>query len=81
MIKFRQGSWSGSEQLRRPQGVCLPPTKLARHLPRFRVPAGIPVWITRESPVNWKEYLTTRATVFQHFVLMAVRGWHVQRTD
>lgn len=36
-------SWTGSENERKPQGICLPPSKPADLRERFTIPAGTPV--------------------------------------
>lgn len=57
-------SWTGSENERKPQGVCLPPTKPADLRERFTIPACTQVLI---QPIDdfrspWWEH-TTKATL------------------
>lgn len=44
-----QHSWTGSETERRPQGVCLPPSKPSDLREKWTLPVGTPVLI---QPVN-----------------------------
>lgn len=53
--------FTGSSKQRRAQGSCRPPTKPAVNVPRFTIPAGSFVEITRVEKLAWKEYKTKLA--------------------
>jgi hypothetical protein len=65
--RIRQASWTGSEELRREQGICLPPTRSARKGSRFFVPAGTPCAISKVSPLGWRQYTTRKDVGFERF--------------
>ncbi len=61
-------SWTGSERLRRPQiGVCLPPSRPPNRAPRFSIPAGTTVAISKITPNFWFKYLTKRDLGFERW--------------
>ena len=65
--RYRATSWSGSEDQRRPQGVCLPPARPPVVVPRFLIRAGTPCEITPLSRIGWRPYTTTREAPFERF--------------
>jgi hypothetical protein len=65
--RYRATSWSGSEDRRRPQGVCLPPARPPVVVPRFAVPAGTPCRVSRVSPLAWRQHTTRRDLGFDRF--------------
>ena len=56
--RIRERTWTGSEDERREQGVCLPPTVPPNKTPRFTVPAGTKCRVTKVSPTNWISHVT-----------------------
>jgi hypothetical protein len=60
-------SWSGSEELRRPQGVCLPPTRPPVSVPRFLIRAGTACSVSRVSPLRWRPHITTMDVGLERF--------------
>lgn len=63
----RASSWSGSENRRREQGVCLPPTVAPNTTPRFLVPAGSKCAVSRISKLDWQPYTTVQDIGFERF--------------
>ena len=60
MLDRIQASWSGSENQRREQGVCRPPTHEPNTTPRFFIPAGTQVAVRRADRTEWQGYVTKR---------------------
>jgi hypothetical protein len=54
----RESSWSGSEQHRKPQGICLPPEKPPNRTPRYLVRAGTPCLVTKITPLRHRSHIT-----------------------
>jgi hypothetical protein len=67
MERRRAESWSGSENNRREQGVCLPPKRPSSKLPRFQISQGCPCEISKVSPLEWQHYRTTKDLGFEFF--------------
>ncbi len=65
--RIHEVSWSGSEEQRHEQGVCLPPTRETNKTPRYFVAAGTSCSITRITPLNWKAYRTTKDLGFERY--------------
>jgi hypothetical protein len=65
--RVRQTSWTGSENERREQGICLPPTRPAKKGSRFFVPVRTPCAISRVSPLGWRSYITRKDVGFERF--------------
>ena len=61
-------SWTGSERLRRTQGLCLPPARQPVAVPRFLVPASVRCAVHRLFPAtSWLAHTTIRDTGFERF--------------
>jgi hypothetical protein len=63
----RQQSWTGSEDQRRPQGICLPPTRPPNRTPRYLVPADTPCAVTPLSHLRWRPHRTTKDRGFEKY--------------
>jgi hypothetical protein len=63
--EYRVASWTGSESARKEQGVCLPPARPPVSVPRYRVPAGSSVRVSRVSPLAWRPYVTKQELAFE----------------
>lgn len=61
MGEQRATSWTGSEALRREQGVCLPPTPRVRYL----VPAGTRGRVSKDGRGRWRPWVTRRPLAFE----------------
>ncbi len=59
--------WSGSARMRKPQGICLPPSRPAVKLERFVASPGTPCQIRPVSQVTWRPFRTTKRTGFERF--------------
>ncbi len=85
--KIIQHSWSGSESQRRPQGTCLPPTCPPNKTPRYFIPPGTPVVVTKIVPYSQHErkHQTKQGLAFEKFetcrdgeYVFRHFGWSVQ---
>ena len=65
--RVREGSWLGSEEDRREQGVCLPPKKTARFDPRFTIPADSECLVSKVSPILWRNHRTRAELWFERY--------------
>jgi hypothetical protein len=45
--------------------VCLPPARPPVSVPRYRVPAGSSVRVSRVSPLAWRPYVTKQELAFE----------------
>ncbi len=60
-------SWTGSEKCRKPQGICLPPTREPTHMPRFAVPPGVTCTIRPVRQTAWQNHVTARDTGYEKY--------------
>lgn len=96
MSRRRATSWTGSENERREQGECLPPTVKPQSVPRFRLPAGVTcevasvlkdIWTphTMKVELGFEKYDYYRGGyyTFRHFgwQIRVYRGQVVHRDD
>ncbi len=53
-------SWTGSEQQRREQGICMPPAHPPNKTPKFSIPKGTKVFVCRVDDLHqqWQEHRT-----------------------
>ncbi len=65
--RVRESTWTGSEEDRREQGICLPPTGPPLSLPQFQILVGTACSIKRLSGNNWKPYTTKKALGFERY--------------
>jgi hypothetical protein len=65
MEEQRATSWTGTERQRREQGVCLPPARPAVRVPRFLIPAGSSVRVSRVSRLCWRPHFTRKELHFE----------------
>ena len=72
--RVREASWTGTENDRREQGICLPPTRPPNHSKRFKVPAGTPCCVSKVTPLKWKPYRTTHDCEFDKYERTTDKG-------
>jgi hypothetical protein len=65
--RYRATSWTGSEDLRREQGVCLSPARPPVVMPRFLIRAGTACQVSKLTPLKWRPYITTRDVGLERF--------------
>jgi len=65
--RIRETAWTGFEDLRREQGICLPPARPAKKGSRFLIPAGKPCTISEVSPMRWRMYATGKNVGFERY--------------
>jgi hypothetical protein len=58
-------SWTGSEKCRKPQGICLPPTREPTHRQRFVVPADVECTVRPVREITWRKYVTANETGYE----------------
>jgi hypothetical protein len=82
--KRRETSWSGTEDRRREQGVCLPPTRAPNTMPRYWIPAGTAIRVSKLSPLSWRQWTTRVSLSFERhegyrngWYTFRERGWLV----
>lgn len=78
--------WTGSASKRKPQGVCLPPTK--EPLPdefKYTIPAGTLAEIRKVTKEKWFHYVTTKDCGFQKYqskyagrFMFKLDGWMIR---
>ena len=61
----RLQSWTGSENQRREQGGCRPPTHAPNKTPRYFIAAGTPVTVRRADQNHWLDYVTQQDVSFE----------------
>lgn len=67
MEKVRATSWSGSEDSRREQGVCLPPKRQADKTPRFSIEVGSRCQVAKVITGDYFPYTTKTQIGFERF--------------
>jgi len=65
--KIREATWTGTEEERRPQGICLPPTVKPKTTPRYAVAAGTRCTVRSLAKDKWMAYTTTRDLAFERY--------------
>ncbi len=63
----REHSWSGSEDERREQGECRPPSQPMDSTARFSVRAGISCQIKLVDDTEWTDYRTQKLNEFERY--------------
>lgn len=74
--KIRASSWTGSENSRKEQGVCLPPAHPPNTTPRFSVKQGTTCAVTPVSCERWRWYVTTKELGFERYERFV--DWHYE---
>ncbi len=60
-------SWTGTENQREPQRICLPPSVPMDQTPRYFVKPGVTVEVRAVDDENWKPYRTKKRNEFDRY--------------
>ncbi len=73
--RTREVSWTGSEEDRREQGVCLPPVRPPIRISRYTIPAGTRCAISKVAVLRWCAHVTKRELGFERYEISEGRDW------
>jgi hypothetical protein len=80
-------SWTGSENQRKPQGICLPPANPVVKSARFTIPIGVSISVQKITTGNppWRAHVTTKEQKFDQFearskgcYVFRAQGWMIR---